>query len=946
MREAKDSPDAGNIVEDHRNLLEWTDTTNIADAEHHLPINMQFNDGHRLSIAVYSVLMVFSAIANITVLVLLMKRRRHQPSRINTMLMHLAIADLLVTFLMMPMEIAWAATVEWIAGDAMCRIMSFFRTFGLYLSSLVLCCISIDRYYAVLKPLQFADIDRREKNMIICAWMGAVIFSAPQMIIFHVEHHPNITTYRQCVTYHSFRTPLHELIYSVSADSVTRSSLGVLSKAKTRTLKMTIIIVFVFFVCWTPYHVMCVWYWYDRDSAIHVDPRIQKGLFLFACTNSCANPVVYGIFNIRAKRKAVKVRPRLSSNSTIPRSSYIPPHITAETRLSPLEISLRTATLTINATAPALCAVSATDKSAKLMAANSNRQVDLQRLLRTFAPNQQDGDSDRSSCLLNGKKPISLSTWMYAESLQERGRKKRQYSSRAPLVAEDYDASDVFSAFGTTTITNFQTVTKSCYTDQIFRNFRPGCGEQIMASMAPNLYVLRYLNATGSLPAGLKQKILRNLKLGYQRILNYAHTDGSFSAFGYFDPSGSMFLTTFVVRVLQEAKSLIYVDAAVLDRAVRWIFQHQLENGCFDTMHHVFQDMGGTNMENSTAGLTAYVILSLFDAKVDVPDAVQVNAKYCIRSQNDPDRYSMVISSYALFKVQWISEASRFLEKAIEVARKENEFMWWSTRESDDSSASDIEVSSYALLACLEQKSATHMAYAHSIQTRTDSLDLHVHVTALNKSRGFKIADQDRLTSRQLPLHPLEGRVGLSLTGTGCALAQLTSSYFSSSVSESEAFRLEVEVGAVSTIDQCSIRSISPCLSYQGPGQLSNMAVMELALPSGFQADRPSLYELVDGGTAANIKMFEEKDDQINIYFTSLGRSSVCFTINISENLPVENRKGSLVKLYDYYRPEQNVLRFYSLASTSMEQSKALRQALDAIEKERFSCLSAYHRRS
>ncbi|KAH1001219.1 hypothetical protein HUJ04_013456 [Dendroctonus ponderosae] len=242
-----------------------------------------------------------------------------------------------------------------------------------------------------------------------------------------------------------------------------------------------------------------------------------------------------------------------------------------------------------------------------------------------------------------------------------------------------------------------------------------GCGEQIMASMAPNLYVLRYLNATGSLTAGLKQKILRNLKLGYQRILNYAHTDGSFSAFGYFDPSGSMFLTTFVVRVLQEAKSLIYVDAAVLDRAVRWIFQHQLENGCFDTMHHVFQDMGGTNMENSTAGLTAYVILSLFDAKVDVPDAVQVNAKYCIRSQNDPDRYSMVISSYALFKVQWISEASRFLEKAIEVARKENEFMWWSTRESDDSSASDIEVSSYALLACLEQKSATHMAYAHSI---------------------------------------------------------------------------------------------------------------------------------------------------------------------------------------------------------------------------------------
>lgn len=25
---------------------------------------------------------------------------------------------------------------------------------------------------------------------------------------------------------------------------------------------------------------------------------VQKGLFMFACTNSCMNPVVYGLFNI------------------------------------------------------------------------------------------------------------------------------------------------------------------------------------------------------------------------------------------------------------------------------------------------------------------------------------------------------------------------------------------------------------------------------------------------------------------------------------------------------------------------------------------------------------------------------------------------------------------------------------------------------------------------
>jgi gonadotropin-releasing hormone receptor len=55
-----------------------------------------------------------------------------------------------VTFLMMPLEIGWNATVSWKAGDAVCRIMSFFRAFGLYLSSFVIVCISLDRCHSTL----------------------------------------------------------------------------------------------------------------------------------------------------------------------------------------------------------------------------------------------------------------------------------------------------------------------------------------------------------------------------------------------------------------------------------------------------------------------------------------------------------------------------------------------------------------------------------------------------------------------------------------------------------------------------------------------------------------------------------------------------------------------------------------------------------------------------
>ncbi|KZC14062.1 PREDICTED: gonadotropin-releasing hormone II receptor-like [Dufourea novaeangliae] len=344
-----------------RNMVKISTTTELPYSRTNvsnnveLPIDMRFNEGHVVGIIIYSVLMILSAMGNITVLVLITRRKHTSKSRIHTMLMHLAIADLLVTFLMMPLEIGWAITVSWKAGDVMCRIMAFFRMFGLYLSSFVLVCISIDRYYAVIRPLQLWDVDKRGKVMLCLAWVGSIICSMPQMVVFHLETHPNISWYSQCVTFNTFPTYTHEITYSLfgmvmmywfplvviiytytsilleirrrskksERDKIRRSSMGFLTRAKIRTLKMTVIIVAVFFVCWTPYYVMSLWYWIDRQSAYTVDQRIQKGLFLFACTNSCMNPIVYGIFNIRDRNKASE-RPT-----------------TLETRVTPLSLSLK-----------------------------------------------------------------------------------------------------------------------------------------------------------------------------------------------------------------------------------------------------------------------------------------------------------------------------------------------------------------------------------------------------------------------------------------------------------------------------------------------------------------------------------------------------------------------------------------------------------------------------
>ena len=57
-----------------------------------LPEDMQFNSAHVISIVGYSTLFLVSSIANCTVLMILIRRYKKTKSRVNLLLIHLAIA--------------------------------------------------------------------------------------------------------------------------------------------------------------------------------------------------------------------------------------------------------------------------------------------------------------------------------------------------------------------------------------------------------------------------------------------------------------------------------------------------------------------------------------------------------------------------------------------------------------------------------------------------------------------------------------------------------------------------------------------------------------------------------------------------------------------------------------------------------------------------------------
>ncbi|XP_076444015.1 adipokinetic hormone/corazonin-related peptide receptor variant I-like [Babylonia areolata] len=314
-----------------------------------LPKELYFSDDSLVSVIAYSCLFLVAACGNLTVFITLFRNRAIK-SRVNLFIMHLSIADLLVTFMMLPLEIVWHTTVAWLAGDAMCRLMMFFRAFGFYLSSCILVAISLDRYFAIMHPLSINDATRRGKVMLGVSWAFSVLSSIPQSVIFHVERHPTHRWFRQCVTFNFFPSPQHELAYNLfnllalyglplliitasyglilcqiskktrqsknemcclddggrpGGCGLRRSAMGNIGRARIRTLKMTLVIVGAFILCWTPYFVMSAWYWFDRESASKIDPKIQRGLFLFAVSNSCINPIVYGTFTIQFKREFI-----------------------------------------------------------------------------------------------------------------------------------------------------------------------------------------------------------------------------------------------------------------------------------------------------------------------------------------------------------------------------------------------------------------------------------------------------------------------------------------------------------------------------------------------------------------------------------------------------------------------------------------------------------------
>ncbi|XP_071544262.1 CD109 antigen-like isoform X7 [Panulirus ornatus] len=472
-----------------------------------------------------------------------------------------------------------------------------------------------------------------------------------------------------------------------------------------------------------------------------------------------------------------------------------------------------------------------------------------------------------------------------------------------------------------------------------------GCGEQNMAKLVPNIVLMEYLRNKNQLNEELQGRGKRHLETGYQQQLNYRRDDGSFSAFGSRDDSGSTWLTAFVIKSLSEAGRHIDVEEEVLTAAVDWLLEQQQEDGSF-------AEVGTVNNEAMQGGaskgvpLSAYVIIALLTKQkppvAKVRNVINRAVDFLASGLDDVDDfYSLAIATYALHLADHPQRDAAYY-KLEAIAKVEDNMKWWETGKLTktyetivESRPLDVETTSYALLTYIQrsltrdalpimrwlvrqrnqhggfqstQDTVVGMAALAALAGRLSTTDPEVNIRLIYGARGknLQITRDNTMLLQRVELPSDTEKVDLTASGTGVAVLQVTYHYNVRVTGPKPSFSLDPQLDR--TTDTNRLR-LTTCTGYTA-GNKSNMAVLDVSLPSGYIVDNdliPGLYDYT------GVKLVEKKADDsgVRVYFDYLTSVEVCPTVAAYRVNKVAFQKASPVRIYDYYDTSRQARQFY-----------------------------------
>ncbi|XP_060569217.1 G-protein coupled receptor 83-like [Ruditapes philippinarum] len=309
----------------------YTNGTNMTDIDIEEKII-----GRSLALVIaYGVLAAVALFGNILVCHVIFSRRRMRTVT-NIFIANLAVSDLLLIVLNVPFNIAKDLMREWLFGDALCRIMNMSLIMSCYASTLTLTVIALDRHRVLLYPLRPRIMKSGGMVVVSLIWLVSVclalpfaIYSKPLKIDWLYTHFtrcmPNYPSPKieQCLT---IITIILQYFIPLTVIGVTygrivrriweRTDLGAVtayqhacrSKHKKKSIKMLMIVVIVFAICWMPlnlYHLLTDVH--PDIEAFNYDTTAFFVCHWIALSSTCYNPFIYCWLNeaFRAEIRAV-----------------------------------------------------------------------------------------------------------------------------------------------------------------------------------------------------------------------------------------------------------------------------------------------------------------------------------------------------------------------------------------------------------------------------------------------------------------------------------------------------------------------------------------------------------------------------------------------------------------------------------------------------------------
>ncbi|KAM9305719.1 C-X-C chemokine receptor type 2-like [Gastrophryne carolinensis] len=280
-----------------------------------------------LYVTVYTLVFLLNIIGN-SLVVLVICHNKLKRSTTDVYLLNLAIADLLFA-LTLPIWAAYKAN-EWVFGTFLCKVVSILQEVNFYSGILLLACISVDRYLAIVHATESVTQKRHWVNYVsLSIWIFSLLIALPTIWFKTVFLSPKNgyvcyedigaeNTERWKIVLRigrhlvGFFIPL--LIMLFCYGFTIKTLFQTKNSQKHRAMKVILAVVLAFLVCWLPYNVTVIVDSLMRTEYINETCEFRNKVDvalavteIFGYAHSCINPILYAFIGQKFRQSFMKI---------------------------------------------------------------------------------------------------------------------------------------------------------------------------------------------------------------------------------------------------------------------------------------------------------------------------------------------------------------------------------------------------------------------------------------------------------------------------------------------------------------------------------------------------------------------------------------------------------------------------------------------------------------